>query len=186
MFLDYLNAIRSDLDNALPKLQQCELHPGDVNEHELKRIALHCPAVLISLGMVKPSEDVGDGQRDWPLLPVIYIISKDEPRLGRFETAINLTQSILERITGNNFNIEGVGSPSELGAKNLFTGEIDRQKISMWAIRFTQKMRIGSSMFDSEGEVPSQLYVGIAPEIGAAHEQDYIEIENVEINDAEF
>jgi hypothetical protein len=181
MFLEYLNALRDELSAKHPDLRQCELHPGDLGEHEIKSIAPHCPAILISLGLVKPFEDMGDNTRNYPLVPVIYIITRDEPGLTRFEVAVTLVQSVLEIVHDNHFKVKGVSAPTELSAKNLFTGQVDREQVSLWAIRFTQKLRVGTSLIDDSGVLPKDLYIGISPEIGQKHEDDYVQVDSLQV-----
>jgi hypothetical protein len=178
LLTNYLNAVRDGLKAAFPELRQCELHAGDVNAKELGRIAAHAPALLISLGAVGVAEEVGDGRDYWPLTPVVYVVTRDERSLNRFEAAVNLVEGVIDTVTDNIFGIVGARAPQDIAAKNLFTGDIDKQKVSLWAVRFSQRVIKGQTLFADGGEMAGQLYVGITPDIGPAHIDDYVEVKD--------
>jgi hypothetical protein len=177
LLVNFLNKVKADLQAAFPAVRSIELHSGDVNAAEVQRLAPSSPTLLISIGSIGESESVGDGTELLPLTVVVYVMTKDQPRLSRFEAALNLVESLHERVNDNNFDFDGARTAKNIAAKNLFSGDIERQKVALWAVRWTQNVLVGESLFDDDGVVPTDLYVGITPDIGPGHEQDYVKVE---------
>ncbi|WP_273859429.1 hypothetical protein [Photobacterium sp. GSS17] len=55
-----------------------------------------------------------------------------------------------------------------------FNPELD--DYAVWSIRFSQNVEVGEDAFKPEGLTPAMVRVGVAPEIGAAHEADYVQV----------
>ena len=176
MLSEYLNNVQSAISEKFPDLRQCTLHPGNIDAKELVRIAPHSPAMFISLGAIDNSHNAGDGTINLSLVPMVFVITRDTKELSRFESAVNLVQALTVFINGNRFGYAGTFAAQGVAARNLFTGDVDRKSVSLWVVRWHQKLRCGNSIFDSSGVLPSQLYVGISPEVGSAYKDKYTEV----------
>ena len=76
--------------------------------------------------------------------------------------------------------IHGGVSPAEfLGASpDGFKPDLDAYMV--WIVEWVHELHQGDSVWTPSGIQPHTIYVGIAPEIGAAHEPKYVEVPNGE------
>ncbi|MBQ4860514.1 hypothetical protein J8L98_02250 [Pseudoalteromonas sp. MMG013] len=169
----YLRAVRDKLDSTFPGLRECELHPGTVNSAELDRIGTKTPSMLVTLGYVEPPEYIHEGY-DRAIIPMVYIITGGNAD-QQLEDAINYVDGITQLIEGEGFGYELAHRASDVAAKNLFTTATGRHATSLWVVRWRQLVRYVEPQAPAE-PVPTDLYVGITPEVGAAHEQDYTQV----------
>lgn len=173
---DYPAAIKSTVKTVLPHLRQLETHSGEITPKELLKMGARAPAVFITLAQIKPQGKTPDGYTIFPLVPVIYVVTTDTRNLDRFETAINLVQSLCLAFDCNTFGIDCVNEPDLITSRNLFNGEIDKEKMCLWAISWKQEFYAGESLFDDDGVVPKSLYIGIAPDIGPENIDKYEQV----------
>jgi hypothetical protein len=50
----------------------------------------------------------------------------------------------------------------------------------VWIVEWAHELHRGDSVWTPSGIQPHTIYVGIAPEIGAAHEPNYVEVQHGE------
>lgn len=136
--------IAAYIKQQLPALQACEPHGGRFSPEELKRWAVKGPAVLVALLNIGDPW-LGNGV-ETPVTLVIYIIAKDTPDASRDVIALNLVQGIYQQLGGQTWSNEMfVSEPEKVRAQNLFSTELDKTGIAMWAITFTQNISLGLS-----------------------------------------
>lgn len=157
--IDVLNAIKTAINTKLPELRRCEVHGGRFDLNELKRIATQTPAVFVSVLATPDLKVVGTGENDIELSIAIYIITADKVTLPRAVSVINLTEAILMLISLNGWGLTKINQPTDIGSHNLYSGDIDKHGIAMWAISFNQKVRLGTDIWIDNGVLPSQLYI---------------------------
>jgi hypothetical protein len=46
----------------------------------------------------------------------------------------------------------------------------------VWRVEWSHEIDLGESIWTDEGITPSQVFLGITPEIGLPHVDDYIEV----------
>ncbi len=136
-----LNAVRDDFSACLSKLRQCKVHDGRFGLKELRRIATHAPAVLVAVIGVPAVADPGTNEIDCELQIVAYIITRDGARLLRGKAARIIAQTLLLKVRANRWGLTGVGAPERLRADNLYSGDIDRHGVAIWAVLWRQKIR---------------------------------------------
>lgn len=174
MLDDFRKTIAADIKTVLPDLRECKPHAGRFDLSEIKRLSARTPGVFISVLGIVSSEEIGTGETDLELAMASYVLTADTRGLPRDVAAVNLVEALSLRIIGSRWGISGGVHPAgKVKANNLYSGDLDRIGIAMWGISWRQKVRLGENLWADEGSVPTELYVGIAPEIGLEHEDDY-------------
>jgi hypothetical protein len=160
MIIDVLNAIKTAINSALPELRRCEVHGGRFDLAELKRVATQTPAVFVSLLGTTELSASGTSEKDIELNIAIYIVTSDKVQLSRSVSIINLAQAIMMLVDMNQWQVTGKrGTPKDISSQNLYSGDIDRNGIAMWAISFKQKVRLGTDIWLDNGVLPSSVYI---------------------------
>ncbi len=176
MFNDYLSEIVKFFKTRMPNVATIETHGGRFDLAEIKRLSRKLPAVFISILQVNDMTEVETGEFDVELTIGVFIITSDQPKLPRQIAAISLIEELVLIIADNQWGMDRVGvHPANLpNAKNLFSKEVDKTGIAIWAISFKQKLRIGENEYAGEkGKLPKSVFVGFTPKIGTAHIDDY-------------
>lgn len=62
--------------------------------------------------------------------------------------------------------------------KDDFKPALDQYEV--WCVEWRQIVHLGESVWSGAGVTPTTVYLGFAPEIGAAHEDDYIKVAEIE------
>lgn len=164
MIIDVLNAIKAAINSALPELRRCEVHGGRFDLAELKRVATQTPAVFVSLLGTPLVANAGTTEQDIELNIAIYVVTSDKVQLPRSVSIINLTQAIMMLIDMNQWQLTGKrGCPKDMSSQNLYSGDIDKNGIAMWAISFNQTVRLGTDIWLDNGVLPSSVYVNGDP-----------------------
>ncbi|MDQ7091758.1 MAG: DUF1834 family protein [Methylococcales bacterium] len=173
---DVLDAIQTKVDEALPALRRCEVHGGRFDLKELRRVATKTPAVFISLLAAPEIKIVATGERDITLLIGVHIVTSDKPRLPRNVSVINILQALLLLIPINDWGLKKIDPPESINAQNLYSGDVDKHGIAMWAISFKQTVRLGCDLYLEDGVIPTEIYWSESPKIGVDHKDDYEQI----------
>ena len=185
---DFLTAVAEEIKTWLPDLKSCRPHDGRFDLPEVKRFALQAPAVLVSCLATLSVTDRGDqsvnADRSW----AAFVLTRSSPGLPRGEAARNLVDAlellilrgIVEEdpITGeqrlaNRWGLTGVGPAEQLRSQNLYSGTIDKQGAALWVVTWRQILRLKPLIAAEDCPIPSEVYLGRDPEIGAGHEPDY-------------
>ncbi|MDX2109199.1 MAG: hypothetical protein SFY80_03055 [Verrucomicrobiota bacterium] len=176
--LEYRNAIISTVKARLPGLRACEPHAGRFDLDELKKISTALPAVRIAIMGVPQVESDGDGCADNTLQVVMYCVAGNAPRLSASDACLNMVGFLTAFLTnGERWNLTNLSDPLKIGAENLYNAPQGENAVCLWAVSFRQIVRIGQSEFESLPEFLAEaLYLGRAPEIGADHVDDYVQI----------
>lgn len=160
---------------AIPTLATCAQYAGEFSGGELSRASVQSPAVLVAcLGITRDS-GVDCGQVDWMCRFTAYCMVRHAGgRWPRAEGALELAALVLAAVDGSRFKfLTGVWPAKVTRLDNLYAEAFDKSGVALWAVTWEQKTRLGSDEWAESESVPTSLYIGIAPEIGAAHEDDY-------------
>ena len=171
--IDLLTAIQTDFKAHFTSLKTCELHGGRFDLEEMKRFAGRAPAIYISVLGSPNISSSGNGERDVALTIVAFVVTTDRTGLSRFEAAVNLVESLLSHIPDNRWGQSGVFAPEQLSSRNFYNGSIDRKGVALWGVTWRQKLRLGECVFNADGVLPTETYLGLAPLVGSDHEDDY-------------
>lgn len=172
---DLLNAIKDDLKSRLTDLKTCEVHPGRFTLKELQRVSKKTPALLVTTLGTTQIENSGTGQVKPTKQLALYLITKDTPQLSSDEACRNLVDALEHYLEAESprWGLQGIGQPQAVRSDNLYSSEVDKKGVMLWAITWRQSLTIGDNQFVEDGTLPTELYVGYDPEIGVANEAEY-------------
>jgi len=174
---DLRQAIADSIKTKLPDLRDCRPHAGRFDVKELRRMATRTPAVLIACLGVSESVLRESGECDADLVMAAFVVTADVKGLPKDVSALNIIEFLMLYIPGKQWGLGGkVFQAREVQAQNMYSGEVDQAGVAMWAAIWRQKVRLGETVWDEAGVLPTHIYFGIAPEIGIGHEDDYWEI----------
>lgn len=149
-------------------------HLGRFSAADLNQFLTKAPAVRVAILGVGDSTIDADGDGLTATARIgIYVVTKDQgARLGREEIAVAAVETIMLLAFGNRWGLPLVGKAGAPNAQTIFNADTLAKGVALWAIDLGQPITI-----ERPGEEPdplSQLYLGIAPNIGAAHQDDYL------------
>ena len=162
---------------ALPELATCKEYAGEFSAGELQRASVLAPAVLVAcLGGTRVGE-VDDGGVDWMYRFVAYCMVRGViDRNHRAGGALGLASAVIAAIDKKRFGLTGVWPAKVTRMENLYAEAWDKASIALWAVTWEQQARIAAVEDWVSGVRPEEIYLGFAPEIGAAHEADYVKV----------
>lgn len=136
-------AIVSSISDKLPSLKTCAAHGGRFDKEELQRIGTKAPAVFVSCLSFGGAEGE-TGETTAPVKWFLFIVTKDAPRQDKDELAMDMAEALVAHIVGNDWDLGGVAieEPTQIVGQNLFSTELDKKGVAMWAVSFTQKMQL--------------------------------------------
>jgi hypothetical protein len=180
---DLRRAVADRLAELLPKLKSCETHPGRFDEAELKRFLTAAPAVRVAILGIGAGRDTGSGEWDWPVTLAAFVATQSAGKLDRAESAQNIVWAILNAVPATDWGVDNARTPEQIRADNLTSAEVTSLGAALWAVSWQQDLRGGTNLFAAEGTMPTDLYVGVAPAIGAAHEPEYEHVDLAALGD---
>lgn len=167
-------AIAAELRELLPGLRQCEGMEGRFDLDELKTVTARAPAVLVArLGASMPRPLAGPHWH-YHLRMAAFVVTKDTLDLRRDLAAGAICQALLRRIPGATWGLAACGDARDVADQSLSGAALKAKGIALWAVTWTQPVVLAD--LPEDVPVALELYVGQAPEIGAAHEDDYVRI----------
>lgn len=168
MTTDLHNAITEALRAAftVETLPTCAAYP------ELGK-KLKLPGVLIELSELAPDEDPGTDELGLIARFTVYIVL-ERSSTAKLEAA-NLAAAVALNVYKSGRFGQDVGRATGIRAvPDEFKPELFGYVV--WAVEWSHEIRIGESIWNGEGITPSEIYLGIAPNIGAAHAGDYHQV----------
>ncbi len=165
------------IKTLMPKLAECKPHPGRFTREELDKFRVKAPSVHVAMPSIREPISSG-GQLDCQVKTVLVLTAKntvgeDLKASDRAAAALNMVAEILIALPTAALG-EGIGPAEDIAADNLYGSGDDKQGVAMWAIHWTNSVTLSSKV--EAGVLPSELYLSFAPEIGAAHVDDYVQI----------
>jgi len=160
-------AIEEHLVSSLPEGVYVGVYPR-------LRKKVSVPAVFIEVQDVTPGEDKGTEQ-----LPVSIRFAArcviDSAALNAGLSALGLAIDVALYVhQGRRFGQKV--SPAKI--LQIDQDNFDRELLGylVWRVEWVHEIDLGESIWTDEGITPSQVFLGITPEIGLPHEPDYIEV----------
>ena len=179
VLLNLRAAIIADIAARLPKGWSVDGHLGRFTAADLTRFITVAPAVRVAvLGLTDPKPQDGDAV-EWRVKIGVFVVTKDQGKtLAREEIAAAAVETIVLNAFGSRWGMGAAGvKPAEAAtAQTIFNDDTLRQGIALWAIDWSQPVVLSRDDTSGEGGTNplKELWVGIAPDIGEAHRDDYI------------
>lgn len=139
-----------------------------------ERDAIKTPALMLELVEMKPGRKLGDGRLSLTAEFAAHCCLS--VKTDRVEIEIrNFAAKLLQVVNGNKWGLaDAVERPTDLAA---FPGMFkpDDKGFESWVVVWEQTIHLGEVWQDADF-LPTDVYVGEAPDIGAAHEDKYWKI----------
>ncbi len=192
-----LDHIIHTLAPLFPESVSIARYNGRFTERDLDRFAGRAPALLISAQRLEvtgcnvipvqtlhpgDSEEVLRKRIEGRLHCAIAILTKDRPGQSRDAVALELVNTLIITLPQQTFDAplsRGVTADS-IRAQNLHTVSLDNKAVTLWGVTFIQPVRMDVGqppVFDT----PARVMLGIEPEIGPDHVDDYTDIQRTDL-----
>lgn len=159
---------------AVPNVE-VEGHLGRFDEAELKKFMVRAPAIRVAVLALEDPRTASDEGVDYTARVGIYAVAKDGAgKFSRDEAAIAMIEAVLLLTDRQRWGLPFCLSAQRAAAQNLYTPGAQADGVALWAIDLRQPVRLVAPA-DDAGAL-TRLFLGFAPDIGAAHVDDYIEL----------
>lgn len=151
-----------------------EAHLGRFDEEQLKHFLAKAPAIRVALMALERPTRVAAGGIEALARFGVYVVTRDGAgRMDRDVAAIAAVEHVLRLADRARWGSEITLPAEPASARNLYTQGLGQAGRALWAIDLPQPVRISpSDAFGTSG--PATLFLGVAPEIGRAHEDKYV------------
>lgn len=172
-------AIVSAIDTAIPSLREVKAHDGRFDLAELKRWAAVAPCVRVA-ALAVPRFGMQGRQPYAVVRWGAFLVCAGAPAtpLSRGAQALTYAAELMSLIPGRVWSLSGAQAPDGMSAQNLFSAEIDRHGVSLWAFQWTQQIDIALlSAAELEDLLTVHLDWDLAVADDAIDAEDDIELE---------
>jgi len=122
-------------------------HGGSIDLTELKRIATKTPALMVScLGI--PSQEMQGGTNACDVQFALFVVAANTGKAARDIAALAMVEAIMVDLPTTCF----VGAnkvPRGIAATNLYSAALDKQGVSLWAIRWRQEVDLEKTVWST-------------------------------------
>jgi hypothetical protein len=115
-------------------------HRGRITGPELARLGARAPAVLVGClgwGALRDMAGETEANLEW----VAFVVTKDAPGVDRGTSALVIANAIGGLVMGNTWGLDGQ-DPTNVSARNLYAGDVDKQGLALWLVSWRQWMTI--------------------------------------------
>lgn len=168
-------AIIDKIKVALPGFG-VEGHFGRFSGAELSRFLTSAPAVRVAiLGLSDSAEGVDEGDLDTVVRVGIYIVTKDGALKASRDAAVcAAAEKLVMLAVGQRWGLPFCRPARPATAQNLYSEDTLNKGVALWAIDLPQPIRLCADDDGGAGDPLTELYIGLAPNIGADHVDDYV------------
>ena len=170
------DAVVNAIKTALPAFN-VEGHLGRFSAADLTTFLNVAPAVRVAVLGLRDTVASGlDGEDlDATVVLGVYVVSKDGvAKLSRDVTALAAVERILRLAIGARWGLDFALPAQPGGAQNLFNGDTLKAGRALWSIEINQPVVLaGEATAEPAPGFLKDLYIGVAPRVGANHEADY-------------
>lgn len=175
--LQLRQAVIDAIKAALPAFD-VKGHLGRFAPADLSKFLTTAPAVrvaILGLGDGSLVQDEGDAASwEGTARLAVYVVTKDVgARLTRDEAATVAVETIVLLAAGARWALPFTRPAGPADGNNLFSDETLQRGVALWGVNIPQPVRLSAAEGDPVGPMEA-MFVGTAPEIGAAHEADYV------------
>lgn len=170
-------AVIAAIQAALPGFEVAG-HLGRFSASDLGQFLVKAPAVRVAVLGLSNARALGeDGDHLAADVKVaIFVVTKDQGvRLGREEAAVAAVERLCLLATGARWGLAFARPAEPPTAQTLFNDATLAKGVALWAIDLTQSVVLSpAEAGEVEGGPLSELWLGVAPNVGAAHRDDYL------------
>jgi phage gp37-like protein len=137
----FRDAIVAKIKTDLPTLRTCQAHGGRFDLGELSRWAMQSPAVIVSvLGGAVEREG---GANVINTKVVAFVITPGSSVSHRDIAVMSIVDSLVAMVCQNSWNYEDAQAPQNMSAENLYSGDLDKTGVALWAVTWDQRLDVG-------------------------------------------
>lgn len=119
-----------------------EAHGGRFTLQELKRRAQGRVSVPVAcLGVI--SAEPGAAGTNVTAAWGAYVVCGDRTGISRDTGALSIVTALLPLIAGNEWGREDVDAPQRIRADNLYSSQLDKSGVALWAVTWRQEIILG-------------------------------------------
>jgi hypothetical protein len=156
----------------LPGLRECRGIAGRFNLDMLKAKGVAAPAVLVSRLRLRQDQTFAGPHHSYILQMGAFIVAKDELGLGRDEAVANIAQALLQLIPDTLWGLPAdLGGAVDVAEEPILSIGTEKQAVALSAVTWSQPVALRG--LPEAPAITPELYLGQAPRIGAAFENDY-------------
>lgn len=180
LLLDVRAAAIAAIKEACPALSEVTTYPGWLGRSELDALLSTTPSVRVAILGTRRIKRDGAGYVDVPVRFAAFVLTYDSDLSSDDSTAAEITTTLLPVIDRNDWGLANVGPAKLTKVRNLYRSELNGKGIALWCVLWRQTIRLGS--VDSDvigwtGGTLTQVFVGMSPQTGSGHADDYSEIQ---------
>ncbi|SPD73813.1 conserved hypothetical protein [uncultured Desulfobacterium sp.] len=179
MITDVRSAIIDAIKTGVPGLEDhVEPHGGRFDLEELKRLAQRSPSMLVAcLGVVSARANSA-GETEAVCKWAAFVLTTDKRGVARDVGVLALVAAVLPVIPDNCWGVDGVNSPKNIRADNLFSTALDKIGVALWAITWDQEITLGG-LDEGSLDLFALMHVDwdLAPPDGTFEAVDDVELE---------
>jgi hypothetical protein len=173
--LDALHdAIVADIKAQFPSIQTVEFYRTEERKGGL--VGLPLPAIILDLSEMEPDMEIDPGTEQLAVharfeAEIIFGFQTPDVKraIRKFAAAFGAWLR-LRRWTGVRTGPAYVTSMH----RSEFNPELDQYEV--WCVEWTQPVHLGDTVWTNDGTVPTQVFAGYSPDIGAGHQGDYMKV----------
>lgn len=171
------NAIKETLKAKLPEKFDIDTHSGRFDGNALQQFIAKSPAIRIAILALPKFTPFGENADKATCQIGIYISLKDDAeRLDRDVNALDFVEDVLLSCNTNRWGLPFAFGAIPQGAQNLHSDFLAGKGVALWAIDISQDIIIEPDDAPGPNEL-SGVFLGVAPQIGIAHKDDYTKID---------
>lgn len=172
--LELRAAIIAKVKAALPSFD-VEGHFGRFSASELTKFLTAAPAIRIAiLGLSESADGVEEEDLETVARVGIYIVTRDGALKASRDAAVcAAAEKIVMLAKGQRWGLSFARAARPATAQNLYSEDTLSKGVALWAIDIAQPVILSLPEGDPADPL-TDLYIGLAPNIGADHVDDYV------------
>jgi len=172
------DAILAEAEQTLSGLAQVEAYAGQFGQEGPSQGRVIAPAFFVAALGAPPADDQpGDGRMALDVRWAAYCLARNARGAAeRGRDAMSMAESWAARVEQD---AQWGLAPQVMHARledmqNLYSAALDSKGFALWAVTWRQVVLVGTSIWDGDGETPTEIWVGFSPD---EHPDDYKEQE---------
>lgn len=159
---------------VLPELRSCEAIDGDFDARELDRVSRHSPAVLVATLGASQVQAPAWPRIELQLAMAAFIVTRNRGAVsGTFDNLV-IAQRLFLLLPENDWGSPDFGPAKAISWRNAVSDATRGKQLVLSAVSWQQPVVLQAD--DLQQPIDMDLYISRAPEIGAAHVDDYTQV----------